>query len=150
MRKWGALLFSVIVALLLISACGDGQTGTETSTPDRGGNSAATPDLSSTPSSSPGAASATAVDQQNGAQTSVTALTDVADYLAQYEGEEIIEVQCAYDPDAGLIDCDSDGLYDPEPLPIGENTRCRVLLVNDDPIAVSCTTDITAIYYMVP
>ena len=149
MRNWGVLLFSVIVALLLISACGDGQPVTETPTTDRGENSAATPDLSSTPSS-PGAASATAAAQQNGARTRVTALTDVADYLAQYEGEEIIGVQCAYDPDAGLIDCDSDGLYDPEPLPTGEVTRCLVLLVNDVPIAVSCTTDISAIYYMVP
>ncbi len=82
----------------------------------------------------------------------VTPPDSVTEFLNQYADEQINQVECTLDADAGQIACGENGLYSPDPAPPDPNAVCAVLLVNDEPIAVTCTsqTPLTANYYVIP
>ena len=60
-------------------------------------------------------------------------------------------MNCDFDPSAGEVDCDEQGLYAVDPLPQDQAADCDVLLVGEQPIAVACTSQdpLTVVYYAV-
>ena len=72
--------------------------------------------------------------------TPVTTPANVREFLAQFVDETVIQEACTYREDLDQIDCGSLGRYGPNPPPTGEAIVCSVLLVEDQPVAVTCTT----------
>lgn len=82
--------------------------------------------------------------------TTVVRVADVGEFLAQYQDVVLSKEQCAYHPEPNLVDCGDEGLYGlDQPLP-GDVGDCGVLMVEGEPIAISCDTRVTAVYYEIP
>ena len=80
----------------------------------------------------------------------ITPPSSLDEFLDQYVDEEIIEERCTYDPGDATVDC-GDIPYQTDPPPADDDAQCAVLLVNDEPIAVRCSSEepLTIIYYAI-
>lgn len=149
-------LLPVFALLLIAIACKDngGQpeatasptdtpqaTATETAqvTPTNTPQADATPSPSSSPSPSPS-------DVQ--AQLAVVAANQDG-FLADFQDVVIEGKTCDYDQDSLLIDCDANGVYQLDEGVQGTDAICRVLLVEQQPIGLSCQEEFLSapVYY---
>jgi len=61
-------------------------------------------------------------------------------FLAQFQGQSIIQETCTFDPSTVLTDCGSFGLYAIDPPIVGQDISCALLIVEDTPRAVRCSS----------
>jgi hypothetical protein len=160
-RSLLALALCLIVALAIVACDGDGSPATSP-TPEATATAAA--QASVEPGETPGDGNGDGGNGGDGEETpaatveaSPTPLAvqppeDLDAFLQQYEQDAIRQESCAsYDPDAAKVDCEEFGQYSVDPLPQDPKAICHVLLVNEEPIAVTCTSQepLTVIYYVV-
>ena len=77
----------------------------------------------------------------------VNRLDNAAEFLEQFADSELVKVACTFDEDAGRVDCAENGLYEPDTLPGEADLICDVVLADDEPIAVTCETELSVAYY---
>ena len=154
-------LLALIFALLVFAAaCGGDDSGTSTPThtgasesptaTESGGASASPGNDGKTPGTdgSPGATSpgATAPGEvptpgpTAPGGTPAVAPADESAFLAQFQGQPIDSVNCAYNPSTALTNCGDHGLYSIDPPIVGQDTQCTLLIVNGTPRVVQCHT----------
>ena len=135
-----ALAASLALALLAV-ACDD----------EGGPATSPTPEATATAEAAEESPEAEESPQPERTPQAVSPPDDLSDYLAQYEEDTILRVNCDFDPSAGEVDCDEQGLYAVDPLPQDQAADCDVLLVGEQPIAVACTSQdpLTVVYYAV-
>jgi hypothetical protein len=158
-----------LFALLILACNGDGNpeatvspTGEVTPTPGPT-TSPTTSTRTATPSPSPqgtptGTTDTTPTATPTGTPTTPTptpipavAPDDLAAFLAQYRGQTIDEATCQFDPRTGLSSCPGRGTYAIDPPLSGQDIECSVLIVQDEPIAIRCTSQepLKTLYYAV-
>ena len=77
----------------------------------------------------------------------VNRLDNADEFLKQFADSELVKVACTFDEDAGRVDCAENGLYEPDTLPGEADLICDVILADDEPIAVTCETELSVAYY---
>lgn len=112
-----------------------------------------TPAVATSPTAGPTATSAAdSTPNPTPSRTPITQLIDVDAFLDEHSQDEIVQAQCNLNTAAGLVDCRENGLYEPDPSLDDANTSCTVLLIDEQPVALSCTSlepfDMT--YYTIP
>ena len=68
----------------------------------------------------------------------VEVLPDAREFLGQFVGVTVIQERCTYREDLDAADCGEFGRYRPVPLPAGEGLFCALLLVEREPVAMTC------------
>lgn len=79
----------------------------------------------------------------------LTATTDASAFLQRFQEDDIIEEKCDYDAQNVLAFCGNRGTFALTPAPRGEEVICDLLIVEREPIAVTCTGQepLQTIYY---
>jgi len=154
-------LFLVTISLLLlaVAACGgDDDSGSDASaTPDESSGAPASGDVTPTNVDSPTPAptpSPTPEPTPSPTRRPVTADRyarfvggDVTGFLAATFGAEVpVPVACPWDDSQGIIDCSSEGFgtIALDTFPDGNVIECRALTLENEMLAVSCSTDAPA------
>ena len=140
-----ALLPVFALLLIAVSCGGDGSQPEATASPAGTGTPQASPTETPqvTPSETPQLAptetppsDATPSPSEGQAQPAVVA-ADQGGFLAQ---EGVVLEACAYDQESSLVDCEANGLYQLQDGIQGMDALCRVMLVGDQPVGLSCQT----------
>jgi hypothetical protein len=155
MRPLLPALAALLAVALLIGACDDDEGPATSPTPE----ATATAEAQATADAANDDSTATAEAAQETPEaepspeaTAIEATEDVDDLLNKYADATIRETDCDYDVASAGVDCGELGLYTLAPNPSGTDVVCDVLTVDDEPIAVSCTSQapLTVIYYPIP
>jgi hypothetical protein len=79
----------------------------------------------------------------------VTAPAEQAAFLERFEGQEVAQQACPYNPATRLADCAGYAVYAPDPPLAGQDISCFVLIVNGEPAALRCTSQepLETLYY---
>jgi hypothetical protein len=87
----------------------------------------------------------------NRAPVTVTQIDNETEFLDQFADQRIIQQTCTLDAATAEVDCAGDGLYQPDPPP-AQDAACAVLVIDQRPIAVTCTIQepLSVTYYEVP
>ena len=157
MKRSFYLIVPFLVIVALAAACGDGDddgeqpqatvTAEATTTP----GATVTPADEVTPGATPTITPSAGVSPIPGAHPAVLlGPDDVGAFLLKF-GEEIpTAVTCAsYDADTGLVDCTDAGrgTFQLDPPVPAEVNECRVGILNDEVVWVSCITELAAFIY---
>ena len=139
MRRTLLLVLLLLIAALAVYGCGGGSKGSSnTPRPGEGSPSAAadgTPGAAGTP----------------GADNEIVPPDDLGEFLGRYVDKEITDERCSYDAAAVKVDCGDRGSYTPNPKPPDDEAGCAALIVEEEPIAVRCSskTPLTVNYYQI-
>ena len=82
--------------------------------------------------------------------TPATLIDDPADWFAtNYPGVSLPREDCIFNPGTFITTCPPHGDFSVDPPLTGEDVSCQSLLVNNEPVALSCTSQnpLTTIYY---
>jgi len=155
MPRHFAILLTVVAFALLALACNGGPatttpTGGRTATVRPSGTAGGqfSPAGSTTPT---GGGTATSQPTQTTAapQAAGTPAVAPAD-LSRYEGQTITQEDCRFDPRSSSAIC-SRGTYNLIPTFTGEDISCSVLIVQDKPVVVGCSSQapLQTVYYAI-
>jgi len=85
--------------------------------------------------------------------TPIPAATPVnlSDFLAQFQGQTINEKPCQFNPRTAIVACVGNGTYALTPPLTGQDISCSLLIANDKPIAIRCTSQepLQTLYYVI-
>ncbi len=152
-------LVAVLFPLLIAVACGGGGRPETTGSP----SASETPQATASETPQPTAAETPQPTLVETPQAGVTPSTpdgevqaavvapDQGGFLAQFADAMIIGKTCDYDSDSGLVDCGADGLYQLQDGIQGSKAVCRVVLVDDLPVGLSCQAEdpLRSIFYTI-
>jgi len=82
--------------------------------------------------------------------TTATLINDIAGWLAtNYPTVSPLREDCVFNPGTFITTCPGHGEYSVNPPLTGEDVTCQSLLVNDEPVAINCTSQspLQTIYY---
>ena len=113
------LLGTAVLLVALVQAC-NGDGGSASDSGDTAGRESPRPAVSP------------------GVVVVVEVLPDAREFLGQFVGVTVIQERCTYREDLDAADCGEFGRYRPVPLPAGEGLFCALLLVEREPVAMTC------------
>ncbi len=157
-------LLPVFALLLIAIACKDnGGQPEATASPTDTPQATATETAQVTPTDTP---QATATETARGAPTTTpqadatpspsdgqgqlaVVAANQGDFLADYQDVVIEGKTCEYDQDSLLVDCGANGVYQLDEGAQGADPICRVLLVEQQPVGLSCQEEFLSapVYY---
>jgi hypothetical protein len=148
MRLPIAVLLPVFALLLIAIACKDnGDKPEATASPAGTPQAAATETVQASPTDTPqGDATPSPSDGQ--VRLALIAANQ-GGFLADFQDVVIEGKTCEYDQDSLLVDCAANGVYELEKGVEGADAICRVLLVEQQPVGLSCQEEMLAapVYY---
>ena len=104
----------------------------DTATPGTGTDTAAAPPP---PTAAEGVAAVAPTDQQQ--------------FVASFQGQQLVEEPCSYKPSTRLTDCAGRGLFAVDPPLAGQDISCALLSVGTNAVAIRCTSQdpLQTLYY---
>ncbi len=151
-----ALMLVVLLLMCGTLACGDDDddgngdngnpsvsvspTNEPSETPD-GGDDKETPDANETPGEDGDATATPANVTPSDRGTRAIVIVDPTVWFAEnYPGVSPGDADCQYNPAEFFADCGGLGEFSPDPPLIGAGVECAALIVNNEPIALRCTS----------